>query len=83
LAASPGKHRRRETVTRAVARVELPVLISNNRSTIALAKDNAVEKHRLEAAQTIDHAATKIRQEEIEQLIGFFGRSVSGPAPPA
>jgi methyl-accepting chemotaxis protein len=41
-------------------------------------KDNAVEKHRLEAAQEVDHAATRVRQEEIEQLIGFFGRSVSG-----
>jgi methyl-accepting chemotaxis protein len=40
-------------------------------------KDNAIEKLRLETAQAVDHAATKIRQEEIDQLIGFFGRSVS------
>ncbi len=41
-------------------------------------KDNAIEKVRLEKAQTEGRAATKIRQEEINQLIGFFGRSMSG-----
>lgn len=41
-------------------------------------KDNAIEKHRLEETQEVYQAAAKIRQEEIDQLIGFFGRSVSG-----
>jgi methyl-accepting chemotaxis protein len=41
-------------------------------------KDNAVEKQRLEESQTAERAAAQIRQEEIDQLIGFFGRSVSG-----
>jgi methyl-accepting chemotaxis protein len=41
-------------------------------------KDNAIEKHRLEALQAADRATSKLRQEEIDQLIGFFGRSMSG-----
>ncbi len=41
-------------------------------------KKNAIENRRLEAAQAADRAASKIRQEEIDQLIGFFGRSMSG-----
>jgi methyl-accepting chemotaxis protein len=41
-------------------------------------KDNAVEKLRLEVAQTESRSASRIRQEEIDQLIGFFGRSMSG-----
>ena len=41
-------------------------------------KDNAIEKHRLEDSQTADRTASKIRQEEVNQLIGFFGRSMSG-----
>jgi methyl-accepting chemotaxis protein len=47
-------------------------------SALAVFRKNAVEKRRLEAAQAADHAASKIRQEEIDQLIGFFGRSMSG-----
>lgn len=41
-------------------------------------KDNAIEKHRLEQSQAVSRAASQIRQEEIDQLIGFFGRSMSG-----
>lgn len=41
-------------------------------------KENAVEKHRLEDSQAATRAASKVRQEEIDQLIGFFGRSMSG-----
>ena len=41
-------------------------------------KENAIEKQRLEEAQALDQAARKLRQEEMGQLIGFFGRSVSG-----
>jgi methyl-accepting chemotaxis protein len=41
-------------------------------------KDNAIEKLRLEIAQMAGRAASKIRREEIDQLIGFFGRSMSG-----
>ncbi len=41
-------------------------------------KTNAAEKHALEARQNQEHAAKARRQEEINQLIGFFGRSVAG-----
>jgi methyl-accepting chemotaxis protein len=41
-------------------------------------KDNAVAKQRLENLQAADRAASKLRQEEIDQLIGFFGRTMSG-----
>ncbi len=41
-------------------------------------KENAIEKHRLEDSQAAGRAASKARQEEINQLIGFFGRSMSG-----
>jgi len=47
-------------------------------AALVVFKDNAVEKHRLEALQAGDRAASKLRQEEIDQLIGFFGRSMSG-----
>ena len=41
-------------------------------------KGNAIEKLRLAEARATELAAKKHRQDEIEQLIGFFGRSVSG-----
>jgi methyl-accepting chemotaxis protein len=41
-------------------------------------KQNAIEKNGLEAAQAISRAAQTRRQEEVDQLIGFFGRSMSG-----
>jgi methyl-accepting chemotaxis protein len=41
-------------------------------------KRNAIDKQQLEQAQSAGHTATKRRQEEIDQLIGLFGRSMSG-----
>jgi methyl-accepting chemotaxis protein len=62
--AIPGNARRDELGTMAKA--------------VQVFKENAVEKLRLEQAQMEARAAIKIRQEEIDQLIGFFGRSMSG-----
>jgi methyl-accepting chemotaxis protein len=47
-------------------------------AALVVFKHNAIEKHRLEELQAADRAASKVRQEEISQLIGFFGRSMSG-----
>ena len=47
-------------------------------AALVVFKHNAIEKHRLEKLQAADRAASKVRQEEISQLIGFFGRSMSG-----
>jgi methyl-accepting chemotaxis protein len=47
-------------------------------AALVVFKDNALEKHRLEEAQAAGRSASKVRQEEIDQLIGFFGRSISG-----
>ena len=41
-------------------------------------KQNAIAKHDLEEKQVQEHATASRRQEEIVQLIGFFGRSVGG-----
>jgi methyl-accepting chemotaxis protein len=41
-------------------------------------KQNAIAKHELEEQQGVDRAAQLRRQEEIGQLVGFFGRSVGG-----
>jgi methyl-accepting chemotaxis protein len=41
-------------------------------------KDNAIAKLRLEETQRVDRDAATRRQEEVDQLIGFFGRSMSG-----
>jgi len=41
-------------------------------------KENAIAKLRLEETQKSDRDAQTRRQEEIDQLIGFFGRSMSG-----
>jgi len=62
--AIPGSDRRDELGTMAKA--------------VQVFKDNAIEKRRLEIAQTESRAARRVRQEEIDQLIGFFGRSMSG-----
>ena len=45
---------------------------------VLIFKDNAIEKVRLEEAQRVDRTAATRRQEEIDQLIGLFGRSMSG-----
>jgi len=47
-------------------------------TAVLVFKDNAIEKIRLEEAQAVGRAAVTRRQEEIDQLIGLFGRSVSG-----
>jgi methyl-accepting chemotaxis protein len=41
-------------------------------------RENAIAKHQLEEAQKADRDGMTRRQEEIDQLIGFFGRSMSG-----
>jgi len=41
-------------------------------------KQDAIAKHEMEEKQTREQAAQARRQEEIGQLVGFFGRSVSG-----
>jgi methyl-accepting chemotaxis protein len=41
-------------------------------------KQNAVQKRLLEETQSVERAARARRQEEIDQLVGFFGKSVSG-----
>lgn len=47
-------------------------------AALVVFKHNAIEKERLEKLQAVDRAASKARQEEISQLIGFFGRSMAG-----
>ncbi|ABC23554.1 methyl-accepting chemotaxis protein [Rhodospirillum rubrum] len=45
--------------------------------TVEVFKQNAVQKRRLEEQQISEQAARARRQEEVDQLVGFFGRSVS------
>jgi methyl-accepting chemotaxis protein len=45
--------------------------------TVDVFKRNAVEKRDLEAQQRQEHESRARRQEEVDQLVGFFGRSVS------
>jgi len=45
---------------------------------VAVFKTQTAEKHALEEQQIREHAAKARRQEEIDQLVGFFGRSVAG-----
>jgi|GEM_PF-449091 len=45
---------------------------------VEIFKQNAIEKTKLEERDVQDQAARARRQEEIDQLVGFFGRSVSG-----
>jgi methyl-accepting chemotaxis protein len=47
-------------------------------NAVAVFKTNAAEKRKLEAQQALDQGAKARRQEEIDQLVGFFGRSVAG-----
>ncbi len=47
-------------------------------AAVEVFKQNAIEKHALEARE-IEHQAIRTRrQEEIDQLVGFFGRSIGG-----
>jgi methyl-accepting chemotaxis protein len=46
--------------------------------SVQVFKDSAIAKLRLEETQIVDRSALTRRQEEIDQLIGFFGRSMSG-----
>ncbi|HVJ52209.1 MAG TPA: methyl-accepting chemotaxis protein, partial [Aliidongia sp.] len=47
-------------------------------AAVEVFKRNAIEKQRLEAQELQDQAARSRRQEEIDQLVGFFGRSIGG-----
>ena len=60
----PGSQRRDEVGTMAKA--------------VDVFKQNAIDKQRLEAQQVEESETSARRQEEIDQLVGFFGRSVSG-----
>jgi methyl-accepting chemotaxis protein len=46
--------------------------------SVQVFKDNAIAKLKLEETQKVDRDALTRRQEEVDQLIGFFGRSMSG-----
>jgi methyl-accepting chemotaxis protein len=46
--------------------------------TVQVFRENAIAKRQLEETQKVDRDALTRRQEEIDQLIGFFGRSMSG-----
>jgi methyl-accepting chemotaxis protein len=46
--------------------------------SVQVFKDSAIAKLKLEETQKVDRDALTRRQEEIDQLIGFFGRSMSG-----
>jgi methyl-accepting chemotaxis protein len=41
-------------------------------------KQNAIEKHTLEERKAVEFATRARRQKEVDQLVGFFSRSVSG-----
>jgi methyl-accepting chemotaxis protein len=41
-------------------------------------KDNMIENDKHQAERQAEHAARTRRQEEIDQLVGFFGRSIGG-----
>ncbi len=45
---------------------------------VAVFKSNAGEKRKLKAQQTQEQSSKARRQEEVDQLVGFFGRSVAG-----
>jgi methyl-accepting chemotaxis protein len=60
----PGRGRRDELGTMAKA--------------VEVFRQNAIEKHKLEEQQVREQAVRARRQEEIDQLVGFFGRSVGG-----
>jgi methyl-accepting chemotaxis protein len=46
--------------------------------TLATFKETAIEKQKLESRQAEERSARARRQEEIDQLVGFFGRSIGG-----
>jgi methyl-accepting chemotaxis protein len=63
--------------------VDLPGLgradeIGEMAQAVLVFKENGIEKIRLEEAQMASRATVTRRQEEIDQLIGMFARSVSG-----
>jgi methyl-accepting chemotaxis protein len=63
--------------------VEIPALertdeLGTMAKAVQVFKAGAIEKLRLEETQKAERAALTRRQEEIDQLIGLFGRSVSG-----
>lgn len=47
-------------------------------SAVQVFKQNAIDKRKLEDSQLKEQEASARRQEEIDQLVGFFGRSISG-----
>jgi methyl-accepting chemotaxis protein len=47
-------------------------------NAVEVFKQNAVEKARLEARDASQRAARARQQQDIDQLVGFFGRSISG-----
>jgi methyl-accepting chemotaxis protein len=47
-------------------------------AAVEVFKQNAIEKLRLEEREVQEQAIRARRQEEVDQLVGFFGRSVSG-----
>jgi methyl-accepting chemotaxis protein len=46
--------------------------------SVQIFKDSAIAKLKLEETQKVDRDVLTRRQEEVDQLIGFFGRSMSG-----
>jgi methyl-accepting chemotaxis protein len=46
--------------------------------TLATFKETAIEKQKLESRQAEERSMRARRQEEIDQLVGFFGRSIGG-----
>jgi methyl-accepting chemotaxis protein len=45
---------------------------------VEIFKANAIEKHKLEEREAVQQSIRARRQEEVDQLVGFFGRSVGG-----
>jgi methyl-accepting chemotaxis protein len=63
--------------------VEIPAIDSTDEiglmaKAVQVFKGNAIAKLQLEETQKVDRDGQTRRQEEIDQLIGFFGRSMSG-----
>jgi methyl-accepting chemotaxis protein len=61
-----------------IARTSVRDEIGEMARTVAVFKQNAIEKEKLEARQAEEHSVRLRRQEEVDQLIGFFGRGVAG-----
>ncbi|MDB5407511.1 MAG: chemotaxis sensory transducer protein [Rhodospirillales bacterium] len=47
-------------------------------TAVEVFKQNAIEKYKLEAREIEEQVGRARRQEEIDQLVGFFGRSIGG-----